>query len=637
MAQGFSPEEQEEALTGVSDLLSNELMNISAAKQNESAVATHMMDQSLTPQRINNGLDAAYAQMAMAPGEFEVGRVNKGGRILATFGKTRQVDDPRTGEIVIIGQDQIVNRPAHSDYNVARQMMEDAEKPKTTLNIEAEMARINGLRGDERSQAASILSINIRKALAQEQGLIQKEAARKSGLAEAKAAYDINLMLDQQKGGIFATQPSHQTATAENLFNSATTRSKEYERMALTSSTRVAELTGWLEDLSKVQQRIATREERQDAVSAQKDIDFERNLELMRERSSLAGKLFEFKREWDLANGLLERNAASERQAKSFEEKNRIRQEKETILLSTVSDQQLTNYRLAYGRNEGDFQDRLNIVTARGKDTVMAQLLMADTSTIRDLLLSDNSQLKERAIKILNGYDILNAGKTELPTAQIFNAPDTALTKQIRKILSDTSTDRGAINLAKELKVYNQDALAARTNEVNLTSDAKSRERLRKNMINDIINATVNKFMEDSIKEDVRTWKANEMTGILKPILDGMRPLNKEGKVNISDFVEAVADAEIKDPISGQVLDKNQKINLIRNTIHASVQNAPKTILFPGSDQLASTLSASAANRINNRTLLNTLGLTTSVGEVAIRYIGAHTELLRTLGIGNGD
>lgn len=618
----LNPQEQEEALTGVSEMLSNELLQISSTKQQATAAATDLMAAEALPQQINSSLSQAYVDAAMQPGEYELTRLQPGAKVIRSWGNTRQLQAPN-GETVVFARPPEVNPFPSSSYQTARNMMENAEKPKSSLNVEAELSRIYGLRGDEKAQAAAQLSVSIQKALSDEHRKIQEDAAGRSGLIEAQSSFDLNMMLDQQKGGKFATQASHQTIQAQAVLDAASRRADDYTKQAISRSSRIAELSAHLNNVMFIQKNVAEREARAEQtavvregqnaeIRARQEAQFEHNRQQAEARGPRELALFIAKREWDLANGLLEKNTASDRQAANFAEKERIRQEKEAILRSTVSDQQLWNYRYAYGKNEGDIQDRTNIVLGRSKDKELQQILLADSSSIREMLFGNDASLRQRALRVVKGYDAALAAGTDLPPDQIDRLPDSPVTAFIRQLTGASSSAEGSLKFAKDSKLFltgtDPQLLKDRGDELLRTTDKASKERLRQNLIDESFDRFLNKHMRDRMKEDVRTWKASEMTGIFKTVLDDTQSMNPQGKIDFDSFINAVTTKELKTP-EGKVLTHDEKIALVRNTIQASTANAPKTMLYPGTDYLASQLSAEAGVLMQLSWVQKVLGL----------------------------
>jgi len=613
----LNQKDSENALTNVSDILANQLMKVSGTKQADADIAISQSNDAAAPGRVISSLDAQYAQLVGADEEV-VGRAPKGTKF-GTFGKTRAINDPKTGEILFISpKPEYQAAPVtakHDDSAVVQRQYQQASNPQKVFNLNEEMKALAAKSGDEAQQASSVLLANINSEIARERDAIRLQAAHKSGLTEAEAAFNINLQLDREKGGPFLTQASHQTLQAQAVRDQALDSTRKYEVSLVESSAKLAELMSAKEWVTKVEIRGAERElrrvernadqkarmqERYDLMSERDQQNFDRKISWAHDKRALDAVDRDYRMALKHANdlekiGITSANADA-RQQSAFEARAAAIQTRSALLRKTVSEEQLTNFRIVYGTSGDDDEDRATIVNRRDKQKDLAAVISADDTTIFQMLSSSDSAIQQKAIKLVDGRDkMLNAGRT-VSVTELDNLPESESSKIIKKVLSRANTPT---LLLKELKqkgaITDQESGALLTES--LTGDAKSKERIRQELIQRSLTFELATVVTDNLTNDVRSWKTSETaSGPLKEAIDKVR--SSDGKVSIDDWVTSVMESEFKNP-DGSVMAKEQKVEMINSTITAAVQNNAKSSLFPANAAVTERLIARAKNEIS--------------------------------------
>lgn len=605
----LNPEEQDQVLTGAIDLLSQELLRVAdikgAALDQEIVQTTE-----ITPGKTISSLDAAYQKLVGA-GEQVIGRGPRGGKTIATWGGARAIDDPIRKETIFVAPmaemtNAIVNAP-HNDKAVVEQRYAATASPIAPFNVANELAALRGKQGEDLLEASSLLRANVNREIAKERDAIRTQAAIQSGLTEAEAAVRQNILLDQEKGGVFATQASAQTLQAQQLLDAATIRAQRYEASLVDRSTRLAELASANDTIKstidwKARQDImsAERKGRQEdrfeqqramfAAQGSRELErFERGVAWQQEKLALEHIYrldAQAQKQTDalIRSGITQNNADARQQA-VFQNAATVRKQKIDLLNSTVTPEQLTNYRIVYGGSGNLEQDRFTIAMRRDRDKELAAVITADATSTFEMLASDNSGTREKALKLIDGYDkLLNAPDADVAIAGLAGSPEGGIAKMVREVVKKAQTPQSLLKELKDKNVYSTEQVKA-VQSVLLAGGEKDKERNRKQLIQDAVNSGVASIMRDRFFGDVRNWVSSETTtGPLKQVIDSVR--TKDGKVPLDVFIDTLISTQLTDA-TGQPIDDNVKLELFNRAADVSVANGAKSILFPATANLA--------------------------------------------------
>ena len=565
--------------------------------------------------RIRQNQEGAYVQEAVdstlydliSPTENVVGRLPAGGQVIAQRG-LRTVKDPRTGDELLVApkieHTAALNKApvdAHatvqSDYRLAGQ-------PRTTFNITEEYNRLSTLKGVELLQAQGQLMSNIALEVAKEREAIRNQAALRSGLREAEAALQANITLDRKKGGVFATQASAETERAQDVHKQALQMSTTYEASLVESSSRLRELKAYEVSLGHAMQWLGQR----DIIAEQQR---QRDIDLATTRGEAAAISIGYKH-GAAAIATIETNIAATRgRIKKMSDNDpnllqtnaklqELENQRKAMLNSAVPDSQLLNYRIIYGTQGSDDQDRMAILKKQGKDKVLNEVLVVDKTNLVDMLMDPGSGRAEKALKILSTRDkLLNLpSDTTMSLEEVQKIPDSPLVQQLRKIsLAATSPER-LMDAAVSAGLFAKDADFKAQRQRLMTADSKTRELERRSLVAQVVNAAVTSHLINGIVTDVRQWKTSETSGDapLAKILATISG-NEKGQISLQDFVTQTILTDIVDP-SGAMWDDARKQEELNKAVRVAAQNVPKSFLMPNTAAIEVALLAQTNNAV---------------------------------------
>jgi hypothetical protein len=606
--QQLTQDEEDVALQGVMDSLSQELLKVSQTKQNAADILIQDQYAASAPIRVahasnpaGTNLDDTFASLIKPDEEFKA-RLPKGSKVTTSVGNTRNFIDPATEEVIVVGKkDTFMEITPPTPQEIVRKEYEAAGKPRTTLNIQEELGRLRQLSGDNLTEAASTLSINIRKAGAEERESLRTEAARVSGLTEAQAAYEMNVARDKAAGGIFTAQMSYQTKQAADAFQAALARANAMEASLVASSPRMAELNGALESIKTVEVKRGLAEEAHDRnVAARRDTEERRQIqriEILRTQGEMAANEFDRRHAIQQLDTVQKQLFAMEQQARTFEERRAIQERKNGALRAAVSDEMLNNFQLAYGTTGDSIADREKVIAMeKRKDKLITKVLFADSATLTEMIGSTDGRERDLGLKILNGKDILANSSANIPIEELVKRPLEGTAAMLAEVIQRSATVDSAIKYANEIGVYKDEAKKGRTSEVARTTGVKEKESLRRAIVQDTITARLNNAMTNFVRNDVTQWKTNENVGIFKEAIESAK--SPGGRVHLADFVRAVATMDVKDE-NGVLLDRKGKMERIRGMINTATENKPKSLLHNGDKVLALQIVNEAMNNFH--------------------------------------
>jgi hypothetical protein len=579
-------DEQEAAVEDISEVLSQELTKISQAKGLATDTIINTQTDAQVGQRVTTSLDAAYANL-IGPDEVVVARGVPGARTVATFGRTREVTDPRTNESIFVAprpefQAAMLNAP-HSDMNTVKVAYERSGNPAKQFNIHEQLKHLSTLSGDELMQGTANVRLNINLEIAKERDIIRKNAAMQSGLLEAETVLLQNKAMDRAKGGIFLTQSSYQTLQAQALVDQAQHRADRYEASMIHSSPMLAELISGKEILGKTEEWRAKQDylsagRREEAAAkgtaALAAFDYKHAITSLNQRELAADR--------ELAaltrQGISIANSNARFEA-ALAAKAAVKMEKTALLKASVRDEMLTNYHIVYGTTGDDNRDREVIMSRidKPKEKELFAVLNADPTTVVEMLADDDASIRERGVKLINGWEMnLNAGATPPDIKTYTTAPDGPTAKIARQLLKDMANPSKLV--ADMKKAGLSDDTVKGINAALVVGDTKEKTRARYQLLQTVMTIRLDELMKTQLKDDVRSWKTSETeSGALKDAISAVRTPN--GKVPFNDFIDSVFTSPLKNE-AGVPLGDGEKVAILHRAIEVATQTAFKSPLY---------------------------------------------------------
>lgn len=309
-------------------------------------------------------VDDYYARI-IGPNATVINTFPPGAKVSSGGGKNiKQIVDPKSGETIVFADyaasTQLGNK--QDDTKVMAAVIENTGRTgQEPFNLSEAMTKMKTLSGDALLDYVGSTVVNIDIRVAAEEKRIRQIAALESGYISARAAYERNLSLDATAilpdGRPFASlgQASAQTLQAKALMDQNFTISERMAGGLLTSDSKIAELKGARQIMTTLEARRAAREQRASDVKEQKDA---------------------------------------------------IRDEKREALVSAVTPQEVTNYRVLTGADVDDETARLAIVQPKiAKDKVLSKLIQVTPENIYLSLVSSDKQEQNGAFKLALAYE----------------------------------------------------------------------------------------------------------------------------------------------------------------------------------------------------------------------------------------
>ena len=405
MAQNSQEEEFDPATLLIQSLQQSALESTEEASVKmlqSSAEMIHNETSAQLPSITNESVNDLYDKIA---GTNITTHFPPGTKIVSKIGKVQKEVNPNTGHITITD----LPEPPISNVNpaqTARNVMRDAGQSfPTSFDVETEVAKLKGLRGEELANAITATLSTLDTEITKQRQIIGKQAAIESGYSAAQIALERSLQAEHipnpNFGGISFNQKfgfaSAQTQQAESFASTTRVQMMALEKSMIEKDLAISKIVSAKQAILKMEMRTAER------------------------------------------------------------------QMKEDDKLDSITSQMVANYKFIYGKDLDDLTARRAIASRASKDAIVAKTVMVTPENVYSILLDPELRVRDNALKLVLEYDKaannLDPSATQTPITERIKE----FIKEPIKIL-DAALNTGAIT-GDEAKKLRTQWIAADTKE----------------------------------------------------------------------------------------------------------------------------------------------------------------------------
>lgn len=467
---------------------------------------------------------------------------------------TRKLDD---GSIELSVNSPVFVTNTNPDQ-VARASNQKAANPSTyTFDVDAEMGKLKGLRGEELQTAIISLMSNIDTSITKSRQRIGQQASIESGYTSAQAALERSIAAEHLPNPAFGGMSFNQR------FGFASAQTQNAQSFASATRTQMTAL-----------------------------------------EQSMVNKDLEISKLASAKNALLNIEAVSLKRQLHAEDK-------QEMINAAVPADAVANYKYLNGRDISDDKAKGAIIATADKDKSMHKILATNEDTIYTNLFDQDLKVRDGSFKILIERDkalnpnIISADAKETPVSQMIRSfvkePTSLIDASIKAgILSKEDAGKFKTQMAgadnKEKASIQQGALAALLEKY-----------VQKQFVNSYMNMT--------------KWKATEIgdNTPLGVVINRVSKTNPNGSAPLFTVIDSfIMDQTLKNP-DGQIIPYEQRVATLEAALTGTISSDFKSMLLPNKEGVQVGLAnqirnAAARTHIRSRTDLGNQTMGVSPG-----------------------
>jgi len=271
-----------------------------------------------------------------------------------------------------------------------------------------------------------------------------------------------------------------------------------------------------------------------------------------------------------------------------------------------MTDDRLRNAQLALGLAKADTSIVPQVHRSLVKDKALATVLDANKQTLPRFLVDADIQVREYAYKILAGQERAALGlgpKDKLPD----------YITALEPLVANREALISGVRLSA-LSAQSKERLKEGTRKTNQALGDKSKTETKTNMLLEVLNSEIEATARQRYQR-MDAWTFQDPQ--LKAVVDSVKLNNKDGKVLMSDGVDAVIKAEMKNP-DGSVMSPQQKISALVQSLGITMGNDKASAILPSAENYLASYAADVRNRAMSSYVRDQMSIGRFVGPLSV-------------------